>query len=99
MTKEGFNEIIDLIIENISKRSGICAVLTSFYYNKKITIHEYDEMKCRIDKIFSRMTDEGKQTYDEDGNPSDDFAYLFPDNEKRIEFLNNLKENYEPIQN
>jgi len=96
MNKERFNQIIDLIIENVDKSvlPGICISVRSLKFYDIITNNEYTEIKSIIDPIFDKMINEDP-TYNAEGIPSEHFIYLFPNNEERIKFLNQLKEQYE----
>lgn len=90
MTKERFNEIIDLMIALIDKHkmSGICLLTKIIRYNtREITSNEFISIKSIINKNLKMI----KGNYDSSGKKDAYGAYKFSNDKSRIRFLNKLK--------
>lgn len=94
MENKRFCKIIDLIINYINVSFGICGVLHMLHYTKYIS----EEEKVYISVILHRKWKDNDRYYynGEFAHPHDvpSGNYRFPNDEKRIEFLNKLKKEY-----
>lgn len=93
MTKERFEIIKINLISLLNKEMiGLCKAIRKIHYNGDITTEEFNEVKQLLNNSLSKIN----RNYTFFGEECEYGNYRFPDHEKRIEFLNNLKENYEP---